>query len=143
MSIILFLQNKLTKNFCEISKIVMNIWMHVWMGYMSNIKGSGTYNTKQQEEDEFTSHCWQKSSEICDWTGCLYDNWKSSFFPVLIFHWRTFLRRVTARWWRQSAKYQVWTNQNSRNRWCLIVGRTICVVAILEILKAFILLWLQ
>ena len=58
--------------------------------------------------------------------GCLCDNWKPSFLPLLIFDWRTFSRRVTARWWRQSAKNQVSTNQNSRNRWCLIVRCIIC-----------------
>ena len=36
--------------------------------------------------------------------GCLCDNWKSIFLPLLIFEWRTFSRRVTAWWWRQSAK---------------------------------------
>ena len=55
---------------------------------------------------------------------CLCDNCIPSFLPLLIFDWRTFSRRVTARWWRQSAKISeksVSTNQNSRNRWCLIV----------------------
>ena len=47
-----------------------------------------------------------------------------SFLPLPILDWRTFSRRITARWWRQWAKSQVWTNQNSRNRWCLIVRRT-------------------
>ena len=41
-------------------------------------------------------------------------------------NWRTFSRRVTARWWCQWAKNQVPTNQNSRNRWCQIVRGTIC-----------------
>ena len=59
--------------------------------------------------------------------GCLCDNWKSSFLSLLIFDWCTFWRQVTARWWRQSAKNQVSTNQNSRNRWCHIVSRTICI----------------
>ena len=58
--------------------------------------------------------------------GCLWcDSWKPSFLPLLIFDWRTFSRRVLARWWRQSAKNQVSTNQNSRNRWRLIVRHTI------------------
>ena len=35
---------------------------------------------------------------------------------LVIFNWRTFSRRVTARWWRQWAKNQVLTNQNWRNR---------------------------
>ena len=61
--------------------------------------------------------------------GCLCGNWKSIFLPLLIFDWRTFLRRVTAWWWRQSAKNEVSTNQNSRNRWCLIVRRTIYLKA--------------
>ena len=26
---------------------------------------------------------------------CLWDNWKPSFLPLLIFNWCTFLRRVT------------------------------------------------
>ena len=30
--------------------------------------------------------------------GCLYDNWKPSFLPRLIFNWGTFSRRVKARW---------------------------------------------
>ena len=60
--------------------------------------------------------------------GCLCDNWKPSFSPLLIFDRRTFSRRVTTRWWRQAVKNQVSTstNQNSRNWWCLIVRRTIC-----------------
>ena len=57
--------------------------------------------------------------------GCLCENWKPSFLLLLIFDWCTFSRRVTAPWRRQSAKKQVSTNQNSRNRWCLIVRRTI------------------
>ena len=63
---------------------------------------------------------------LCVVRGCLCDNCTPSFLPLLIFGWRTFSRRVTARWWRQSAKNQVSTNQNSRNRWCLIARRTIC-----------------
>ena len=55
---------------------------------------------------------------------CLYDDWKTSFLPLLIFDWWAFSRRITARWWHQSAKNQVSTNQNSRNRWCLIVRRS-------------------
>ena len=57
--------------------------------------------------------------------GCLCDNWKPSFLHLLIFDWRTFSRRTTARWWRQSAKNQVSINQNPRNRRCHIVRRTI------------------
>ena len=34
-------------------------------------------------------------------------HWKSSFLSLRIFHWLTFSRQVTARWWRQSAKDQV------------------------------------
>ena len=30
-----------------------------------------------------------------------YDNWKPSFWPHPIFNWRTFSRRVTARWSRR------------------------------------------
>ena len=60
--------------------------------------------------------------------GCLCDNLKHSFLPLLTFDWRTFSRGVTARCWRQSAKNQVRTNQNSRNRQCLIVRRTICQI---------------
>ena len=55
-------------------------------------------------------------------------HWKPSFLPFLIFDWRTFSRRVTACWWSQSAKNQVSTNQNWRNRWCHIASRTICYV---------------
>ena len=58
--------------------------------------------------------------------GCLCDNCTPSFLPLLIFDWHTFSRRVTARWRRQLAKNKVSTSQNSRNRWCLIVRRTIC-----------------
>ena len=36
--------------------------------------------------------------------GCLCDNSKLSFFPRLIFNWRTFSTRVTARWWRHKQK---------------------------------------
>ena len=66
------------------------------------------------------------TSEVT-YRGCLCDNWKPSFLPLLILDWCTFWRRVTARWWRQSAKSQVSTNQNSRNRWRFIVRRTICI----------------
>ena len=38
---------------------------------------------------------------IVNFRGCVCDNWKSSFLPHVIFNWRTFLRRVTARWRRQ------------------------------------------
>ena len=38
--------------------------------------------------------------------------------------WLAYIRRDTARWWRQSAKNQVSTNHNLRNRWFLIVRRT-------------------
>ena len=38
--------------------------------------------------------------------------------------WLAYIRRVTAPWWRQSAKNQVSTNRNLRNRWFLIVKRT-------------------
>ena len=57
--------------------------------------------------------------------GCLYDNWKHSFLPRLIFNWRTFPRRVTELWSRGWEKNQVSTNQNSRNSWSLIARRTI------------------
>ena len=57
--------------------------------------------------------------------GCLCDNWKPSFFLLLVINWRTFSRRVTARWWHKWAKYQVLKNQNSRNRWCQIARRAI------------------
>ena len=46
----------------------------------------------------------------------LCDNWKPSFLLRLLFNWRTFSRRVPARWLRQSAKNQVLINQNSKNR---------------------------
>ena len=42
-------------------------------------------------------------------------HWKNNFLPPLIFNWRTFSRRATARWLRQWAKNQVLANQNSRN----------------------------
>ena len=53
------------------------------------------------------------------------DNWKPNFLPRLMFNWRTFSRRVKARWWHQRAKNQGLTNQNSRNRWCQILRQTI------------------
>ena len=62
-----------------------------------------------------------------DFWGCLWDNLKPSFLPHLIFNWRTFSSQVAACWWRQWARNQVSTNQNSRNRWCHIVRRTICL----------------
>ena len=71
--------------------------------------------------------------------GCLPSNWKPSFLPLLIFNWRTFSRWVTAHWWRQWAKNQVLSNQNSRNRWCQIVRRTIWIyVFSLKIVNEFI-----
>ena len=66
--------------------------------------------------------------------GWLCGCWKPSFLPLLIFDSRTFSRRVIARWWRQSAKNQVSTNRSSRNRWCHIVRRIICLVLFLLIL---------
>ena len=51
-----------------------------------------------------------------------------AFLPLLILDWRTFSGRVTTRWWSQWAKNQVSANQNSRNRWCLIARRTICIL---------------
>ena len=52
---------------------------------------------------DYIRHVYQKSTT----RGCLCDNWKPSFLPRLIFNWRTFSRRVTARWWRQWAKNQI------------------------------------
>ena len=74
---------------------------------------------------------WPKLKYIyfCVW-GCLCDNWKRSFLSLLIFDWRTFSRQVTARWWCHSANSQLPTNQNSRNRRCLIVRRTIWYIYI-------------
>ena len=63
--------------------------------------------------------------------GCLWDNWKPSFLPRLIFNGRTFSRWVTARWSREWGKNQVSTKRNSRNRWCQIARWTICTAAIL------------
>ena len=60
--------------------------------------------------------------------GCLCNNWKQNFLPLLILDWHTFSRRVTAWWWCEWARNQVPTNQNSRNRWFLIVRRTICIL---------------
>ena len=65
--------------------------------------------------------------------GCLCGNGKPSFLPLHIFNWRSFSRRVTARWWRQWAKNEVLTNQNSRNRSCQIVRRTIWNMLILNV----------
>ena len=58
--------------------------------------------------------------------GCLCDDCTPSYLPLIIFDRCTFSRRVKAWWWRQSAKNQVSVNQNSRNRWYLIVRRAIC-----------------
>ena len=69
--------------------------------------------------------------------GCLCENWKPSFLPLLIFNWRTFSRRATACWWRQWVKDQVLTNQNSSNRWSQIVRQTICINAIMDYRKFF------
>ena len=67
--------------------------------------------------------------------GCLCDNLKPSFLTLLIINWRTFSRRVTARWWRQWAKNQVLTNHNSRNRCCQILRRTIWIVRTFMVLE--------
>ena len=61
--------------------------------------------------------------------GYLCDNWKPSFFTLLIFKWHTLSSWATARWSRQRAKNQVLTNQNSRNRWGQIERRTICYLS--------------
>ena len=53
------------------------------------------------------------------------DSWKPSFLLRLIFKWRIFSRRVTARWSSGRAKDQVSTNQNLRNSSPLIARRTI------------------
>ena len=53
------------------------------------------------------------------------DSWKPSFLLRLIFKWRIFSRRVTARWSSGRAQNQVSTNQNLRNSWPLIARRTI------------------
>ena len=42
-------------------------------------------------------------------------------------HFRGELQHV---WWRQWANSQVLTNQNSSNRWCQVVRRTICLLAV-------------
>ena len=65
--------------------------------------------------------------------GCLCIKLISSFIPYLSFNWSTFLRRVTARWWRHWAKIQVWTSQNSRNNWYQIVTRTVCFVTFFQV----------
>ena len=82
------------------------------------------YGEKKQSIEQRETN---SNASYSNWRGCLCDNWKLIFLPLLIFDWCTFSRRVTARWWCQSAKNQVSTNQKSRNRWCLIVRRTICV----------------
>ena len=48
-----------------------------------------------------------------------------------LINWRTLSRRVTRRWWRQWAKNQVLTNQNTRNRWCHIVRSTVYLICFL------------
>ena len=62
--------------------------------------------------------------------GCLSDNLKPSFLPPL--NWRIFSRRVTACCWRQWAKNQVSTNQNSRNGWRHIVSCTMRLSCVLQ-----------
>ena len=57
--------------------------------------------------------------------GYLCNKLISSFWPHLLFNWRTFSRRVASHYWHQWAKTQVWTNQNSRNNWYQIVTWTI------------------
>ena len=59
--------------------------------------------------------------------GCLFNKLISNFLSHLLFNCHIFLRRVTALWWRGSAKNKLWTNQNSRNNWYQIVRRTICL----------------
>ena len=64
---------------------------------------------------KYTLRIWPRSFLLkFDLRDCLCDNWKPSFLPRLIYNWCTFSRRVTACWWRQWAKNQVSTNQNSR-----------------------------
>ena len=46
----------------------------------------------------FLLHVRWKSS-LMTYAESLFDNWKTSFSPLLIFGWRTFSRRVTVRWW--------------------------------------------
>ena len=74
---------------------------------------------------QFWIMIWKTEERRVSKRGCLCDNWKLSFLPLLIFNWHTFSRQVTTRWWRQWAKNQVLTNQNSKNRWCQIVRRII------------------
>ena len=45
---------------------------------------------------EFKSEIIKITIEIT--RGCLCDNWKPCFLPLLIFDWHTFSRRVTT-WW--------------------------------------------
>ena len=73
-----------------------------------------------------TSHVFVRKCKNIDcmlW-GCLCNKLISSFLSLLSFNWGTISRRVAACWWRQWAKIQVWTNQNSRNNWNQIVTRT-------------------
>ena len=50
----------------------------------------------------------------CLFRGCLCNNCKPSFLPLLIFNYSAFSRQVTARWWHQRAKTQkVLTYQSS------------------------------
>ena len=53
--------------------------------------------------------------------------WNSAFCLALYLTGEHF-RGVTARWWRQWAKNQKLTNQNSRSRWCNIVRGTVCIL---------------
>ena len=56
--------------------------------YDTNPDGQGTF---------YSGH----KITIVMWPGeCLCDNWKPSLLHLLIFDWRTFSRRVTARWWK-------------------------------------------
>ena len=88
---------------------------------------------KKQHTNLFRSF-WTKANTktsgehfVINYRSCLCDSWKPSLLSFLIFNWRTFSRRATARWWRQWAKNQVLNNQNLRNRCCQIVRRSICI----------------
>ena len=94
---------------------------HCALGYLSFIRSTHTLWIKLCSKNEIT-----KTGIYIFQRGCLCDNWKASFLPRLIFNWRTFSRRVTARWSCGWGKNQVKTNQNSRNCWSLIARQTIC-----------------
>ena len=113
---------------CSFSYLFVNIYWkyHVCFKFITDQSQFFLYAEKLSLSRDLW-HIFFSTQEILpSFLGCLCDNWKPSFLPLLIFNWRTFSGWVTARWWRQWAKNQVLTSQNSRNKWFQIGRRTIC-----------------